>query len=80
MQENQPVVARVDALVHDAIVKQASDIHLESVQEGLRLRYRIDGVLYTQAVIAGEAAQQIIARLKVLAHIDMAEKLSLIHI
>ena len=52
----------------------SSDIHLEPSVHGLRVRFRIDGVLIDQPLLAYEVMAQIISRLKVLAHIDIAEK------
>lgn len=68
------VIEQVDALVHAAIERSASDIHVESTPHGARVRYRIDGVLYDQDTIPAERASQLISRLKVLAHVNIAEK------
>lgn len=73
-QDTSTVVQLVDELIHDAIDASASDIHLESTEKGLRLRYRIDGVLYDQKVFGLDVMPQIISRLKVLAQIDIAQK------
>ncbi len=68
------VIQLVDSLVHAAIERSASDIHVESTPHGARVRYRIDGVLYDQETIPPSKAAQLISRLKVLAHVDIAEK------
>ena len=44
-QYSQPIVRLVDALLADAVKREASDIHFEPEESFLRLRYRIDGVL-----------------------------------
>jgi len=70
----ESIIGKVDAIIRDAIVKTASDIHIESTDQGARLRYRIDGVLYDQPLIDKSISNQIISRIKVLATIDIAEK------
>lgn len=57
----------------------ASDIHLESVEHGLQVRYRIDGVLQTieqgsETLFTGATSRQIISRIKILCDMDIAEK------
>ncbi len=68
------VIEIVDALLQRAIKRGASDIHLESTKDGLRVRFRIDGILYDQEMVDLELMHQIISRIKVLAHIDIAQK------
>ncbi len=63
----------VNRLVATAIQMRASDIHLEPTADDLTVRFRVDGLLSAQAPISGTLKQQIISRLKVLAHIDIAE-------
>ena len=70
---NDPI-AIVDHIIAQAIACGASDIHLEPVREHLKIRYRVDGMLFDQPTLDSEIAQQILARIKVLAHIDVAEK------
>lgn len=70
-----PAVRLVNATLYDALRAGASDVHLESVAQGLSVRYRIDGVLEDIADVPGQAlAQQAISRLKVLAELDIAEQ------
>lgn len=57
----------------------ASDIHLESTEHGLQVRYRIDGVLQTlnhgsESIFIGATSRQIISRIKILCEMDIAEK------
>lgn len=68
------VVAFVDELLEKAVSQGASDIHLESTEAGLRIRFRIDGVLYDQEMLDRSLMAQVISRLKVLANINSAEK------
>lgn len=67
------VVDCVNNLITHAVQRSASDIHLEQTRSGLRVRYRIDGVLYDQPSIESKYALQILSRIKILAHIDIAE-------
>lgn len=64
----------VDELLREAFIKRASDIHLESVPHGLRVRFRVDGLLFDHRLFTKELAAQILARIKVLAHLDVAER------
>ena len=68
------VVAFVDELLTKAVAQGASDIHLESTEAGLRIRFRLDGVLYDQEMLDSSLMAQVISRLKVLANINSAEK------
>lgn len=73
--EESPIVKLVDSTILDAINKKASDIHLESSDKGLIIRYRIDGMLY-QAAEPLELKNQnaVVSRLKVMSQLDIAEK------
>lgn len=69
------VVRIVDATVYDALKSGASDIHLETLRQGLAIKYRIDGVLVAiQRLGSSEVAEQILSRIKVLAKLDIAER------
>ncbi len=72
--QNHSVVHHVDSLLSDAIEKAASDIHLEPTAHHLRIRFRVDGLLYDQPPILSSIMQQVVSRLKVLAQMDIAEK------
>jgi len=71
---SQPVITIVDQVLQQAIAGDASDIHFEPTQKDLRMRFRVDGVLLDQGSIDASIMPQVISRLKVLAHIDIAEK------
>ncbi|HSW73663.1 MAG TPA: GspE/PulE family protein [Candidatus Limnocylindria bacterium] len=73
-QDDTPVVHLVDAIIRKAIAHAASDVHFQSTDNQLRVRYRIDGMLYDQRGIDKTRAQQVLSRLKVLAHLDVTEK------
>jgi len=73
--ESSPAVRLINSTVFDALRFEASDIHLESLPQGLVIKFRIDGVLNRIAVVNNlELAMQAIARIKVLAELDIGEK------
>jgi len=72
--DEQSIVSRVDELLHDAIIRRASDIHLEPTRDELRVRFRIDGILIDQKSFSSELSLPIIARLKILGSMDSAER------
>lgn len=73
--EASPAIKLVNSTVFDALRYEASDIHLESVPTGMVIKFRIDGVLTRIAEVNSVAlAEQTIARAKVLAELDIAEK------
>ncbi len=72
---NQPPVIRlVNLLVRDAHDLQASDIHLEATRDGLRARFRIDGVLQDVPNPPRGLEAAVISRIKLLAELDIAER------
>lgn len=71
--DDASVVQLVDRMVYKAIEYGASDIHAQTTETGLRIRYRIDGVLYDQPRIDKQLMHQVIARVKVLANIDSTQ-------
>ena len=71
---DDPAVYLVDSLLHKAIEVGASDIHLEPTTESMRVRYRIDGILYDQEPIDLADSSSVLSRLKVLSSIDIAQK------
>ena len=74
MNTENSIIEIVNALISDAIEHQASDIHLESQPDALRVRWRIDGVLYDKEPIESFFMAQVLSRIKVLAHIDITER------
>src|SRR3981189_1045713 len=70
------VVKFVNQIIREAIVERATDIHVEPLENDLRIRYRIDGMLHEAAVPGQLRVLQsaIISRLKVMAHMDIAER------
>lgn len=76
MAQEPSVVRLVNEILLEAIELRASDVHVESEQVGLRIRYRIDGVLHPQPVPPEISRFQaaIISRLKIMARLNIAER------
>jgi type IV pilus assembly protein PilB len=73
--EMSPIIKLVDTIVFTALEKRASDIHLETRDSDMVVRYRIDGALYeTGDAIALQHHQTIISRIKVMSELDIAER------
>jgi len=73
--EMSPIIKLVDTIVFTALEKRASDIHLETRDNDMVVRYRIDGALYeTGDAIALQHHQTIISRIKVMSELDIAER------
>lgn len=69
-----PVVKLVNLILIDAIRKNASDIHVEPYEKQLRIRYRIDGILYEVMKPPVKLKSAIISRLKIMSNLDIAER------
>jgi type IV pilus assembly protein PilB len=72
--EDAPIVRFVNKIMLDAIKKGASDIHFEPYEKSFRIRTRLDGVLKEVAVPPVQLAVKIVARLKVMSRLDIAER------
>jgi len=73
--DQSPIIRLVDSTVFDALNRRASDIHIETRDTEVVIKYRIDGVLQpAMKPIANEHHQTIISRIKVMAELDIAEK------
>ncbi|MGZ8415135.1 MAG: GspE/PulE family protein, partial [Gemmatirosa sp.] len=72
--DEAPVVTVVDALLRDALRLGASDVHLESAPDGVRVRFRLDGVLQDVQRVAPALRPGVVSRVKVLAGLDVAER------
>lgn len=68
-----PAANMVNHLLNEAIRFDASDIHIEPLEDRTRLRYRIDGVLWEIMSVPAEAHAALVTRLKVMAGVDVAE-------
>jgi MSHA biogenesis protein MshE len=69
-----PVVKLLQTIFEDAVQVNASDIHIEPDERGLRIRFRQDGVLRVQTVAERKIAPALISRLKLMASLDISEK------
>jgi type II secretory ATPase GspE/PulE/Tfp pilus assembly ATPase PilB-like protein len=70
-----PVIRLVDSTIYTAIQRRASDIHIETQDDAVNVKYRIDGVLQpAMRPIAKQFHSSIISRIKVMAELDIAEK------
>jgi type IV pilus assembly protein PilB len=72
--EEAPVVRLVNVVLMSAIQKGASDIHVEPYEKELRVRYRIDGILYNIMSPPMKFRDAIASRIKIMAKLDIAEK------
>ncbi len=72
--DDLPVVRIVDTLVKHAILQNASDIHIEPMEEQVLVRYRIDGLLHDAMVLPRQAGPSVSARIKVLSNLRLDEK------
>jgi type II secretion system protein E len=69
-----PVVRMVNLIITQAVERRASDIHVEAGEYNLRVRYRVDGVLYEAEQIDQRHHAAVVSRLKLLARLDIAER------
>ncbi len=74
MSEDAPVVRLVNVLLVDALRRGASDIHIEPYEKELRIRFRIDGVLYDVMRPPLKLRDALISRVKIMSKLDIAEK------
>ena len=73
--DTSPVIRLVDSTIYTAIQRRASDIHIETQDDAVYVKYRIDGVLQpAMRPIAKQFHSSIISRIKVMAELDIAEK------
>lgn len=68
-----PIIKLLNMILTEAIQQGASDIHFEPLETGLRVRYRIDGVLQNRHSPAQDFQAQLLTRIKVMAKLDIAE-------
>ena len=90
-EDDAPIIRLINAMLTEAIKEKASDIHIETYERHLQIRFRVDGVLREILRPQRRLAALLISRIKVMASLDIAEKripqdgrmalrLSLIHI
>jgi general secretion pathway protein E len=69
-----PVIRMVNGLISRAVETHASDIHIEPFEDGLRVRYRYDGLLHEVETPPGRLAAAITSRIKIMSKLDIAER------
>lgn len=69
-----PIVQLVRALIEQAVRQRASDIHIEALEKNIRVRYRIDGVLFEKMVYDNSLLPAISTRIKIMGGMDISEK------
>ena len=72
--EQAPIIRLANALIQQAIVDRASDIHIEPQQRGVRVRYRIDGVLHETMTVPKNLQAPLVSRYKIMADMNIAER------
>ena len=71
--EEAPIARLLDVMISEAVRERASDIHIEPDEDDLKIRTRIDGILFSGASIPKELQAAIISRVKVISHMDISE-------
>jgi len=72
--QEAPISKVVSVILKHAVEGRASDVHIEPVEKELRVRYRVDGILYTSLVLAKRIAPAVVARIKVLSNLKLDEQ------
>ena len=73
-ENDAPVIRLVDQIIARAVQNRASDIHFEPEEKTMRIRTRIDGVLYQDVLVPRSMQSPVSARLKIMANLDVAEQ------
>jgi type IV pilus assembly protein PilB len=71
----RPIIRLVDMMLADGVVSRASDIHVEPIEGGVVVRYRIDGVLRQVMKVPRNAGLPLISRIKIMSGMDIADRL-----
>ena len=72
--EDAPVIRVVNSIMVEALRRGASDIHIEPMEKSIRLRYRVDGVLYESPSPPKALQSAIVSRIKIMSNLDIAER------
>ncbi len=73
-EDDAPIIKLINAMLSEAIKENASDIHIETFEESLQIRFRVDGVLREVLKPNRKLASLLVSRIKVMAKLDIAEK------
>jgi type IV pilus assembly protein PilB len=74
MAEQAPIIRLANAIIQQAIVDRASDIHVEPQERAVRVRYRIDGVLMEAMTVPKNLQAPLVSRLKIMSEMNIAER------
>lgn len=74
MAQEAPIVKLVNHIIYQAAKEDASDIHIEAFEKELRIRYRIDGVMYQRVLPPKRYQGAIVSRIKIMSNLNIAEK------
>lgn len=74
MAQEAPIVKLVNHIIFQAVKEDASDIHIEAFEKELRVRYRIDGVMYQKVLPPKRYQGAIVSRIKIMSNLNIAEK------
>ncbi|RYG64783.1 type II/IV secretion system protein, partial [bacterium] len=74
MGEDAPIIRLANLIISQAILDKASDIHIEPQKDGLRVRYRIDGVMHEGMKLPRKVLAPLTSRMKIMSDMDIAEK------
>ncbi|MCM8756956.1 MAG: Flp pilus assembly complex ATPase component TadA, partial [Candidatus Omnitrophica bacterium] len=69
-----PVIRLVNQILYRATTMRATDVHVQSTETSLRVRYRIDGMLYDMFILPKKYQAAVISRIKIMSNLDIAEK------
>ncbi|HVN98333.1 MAG TPA: ATPase, T2SS/T4P/T4SS family [Syntrophorhabdaceae bacterium] len=72
--EGAPIIRLTNNIIAVALKKGASDIHIEPMEKGLRVRYRIDGVLREEMVLPKKVQLPLVSRVKIISRLDITER------
>lgn len=73
--DQKPIILLVNKIVISALSERTSDIHIESQESRMLVRFRIDGCLHERMTVAKKAADAVISRIKVMADLNIAERM-----
>ena len=74
LSKGAPIIKLVNAFLFQASQSRASDIHVEPYEDNVKVRFRIDGVLYTRSTLSKQYYAATVSRLKIMAKLNIAER------
>lgn len=74
LREDAPVIKIVATILRYAVDGRASDVHIENSESGVRVRFRVDGILHTSIVLPRQVHRNVVARIKVLTNLRLDER------